>query len=115
MHGFEALIVQAASYIQIIFEAASVIVVAAGGIAFAVALIKNRKSDAEPIARRILGKYLIVALELQLGADIIATATDPSLEELAKLTAIAFVRTFLDYFLVREIREERVEDKPSET
>ncbi len=115
MHEIETLIVQAASYLQIIFEAASVIVVAAGGIAFARAFFLYRKSDAEPIARRILGKYLIVALELQLGADIIATATDPTLEELAKLTAIAFVRTFLDYFLVREIREERVEDKPNET
>jgi len=115
MHEIETLIVNAASYLQIIFEAASVIVVAAGGIAFARAFILHRRSDAEPIARRILGKYLIVALELQLGADIIATATDPTLEELAKLTAIAFVRTFLDYFLVREIREERVEDKPNET
>ncbi len=115
MHEIEALIVLLANYLQIIFEAASVIVVAAGGIAFARAFIKHRTSDAEPIARRILGKYLIVALELQLGADIIATATDPTIEELAKLTAIAFVRTFLDYFLVREIREERVADKPNET
>ena len=115
MHEIETLIVQAASYLQIIFEAASVIVVAAGGIAFARAFILHRKSDAERTARRTLGKYLIVALELQLGADIIATATDPTIEELAKLTAIAFVRTFLDYFLVREIREERVADKPNET
>ena len=115
MNEIETLVVNAGSYLQIIFEAASVIVVAAGGIAFARAFILHRRSDAEPIARRILGKYLIVALELQLGADIIATATDPTLEELAKLTAIAFVRTFLDYFLVREIREERVEDKPNET
>ncbi len=115
MHEIETLIVNAASYLQIIFEAASVIVVAVGGIAFAKAFIQHRRSNAEPIARRILGKYLIVALELQLGADIIATATDPTLEELAKLTAIAFVRTFLDYFLVREIRENRVAEKPNES
>ncbi|MBO9453130.1 DUF1622 domain-containing protein [Tropicibacter sp. R16_0] len=110
MHGVETLIVQVASWLQIIFEASSVLVVAAGGVAFVTAFISERTSNAEPRARRTLGKYLIIALEFQLAADIIATATDPSIEELAKLTAIAFVRTFLDYFLVREIREERVED-----
>lgn len=115
MHGLETLIVQAASYLQIIFEAASVLVVAAGGVAFARAFVVLRNIDAERKARRTLGKYLIVALELQLGADIIATATDPTIEELAKLTAIAFVRTFLDYFLVREIREERVDEKREQT
>ncbi len=106
MHEWEELVTTAANFIQIIFESASVLVVATGGIAFFVMLLSDKLPNSEPKARHILGRYLVVALELQLAADIIATATDPTIEELGKLTAIAVVRTFLDYFLVREIREE---------
>ena len=110
MHEWEKLVTTAANFIQIIFESASVLVVAAGGIAFVIMLLSHKLQNSEPTARNILGRYLIVALELQLTADIIATATDPTIEELGKLTVIAFIRTFLNYFLVREIRE----DKPKE-
>ena len=105
MHGWESLVAVAASYIQLVFEVASVLTVAAGGIAFVVVLFSGKFQETEPRARLVFGRYMIIALELQLGADIIATATNPTLEEIGKLTAIAAIRTFLDYFLVREMRK----------
>jgi hypothetical protein len=50
-----------------------------------------------------------VALEFQLAADIIGTAIAPSWEQIAQLAAIALIRTFLSYFLNREISTEERE------
>jgi len=107
MHELEATVVWFADLLQVIFEAASVLVVAAGGVAFVMALLARKASNASANARHVLARYLIVALELQLAADIIATATDPSLQEIGKLAAIALIRTFLNYFLVAEIRADK--------
>ena len=35
--------------------------------------------------------------------------TQPTLEELGKLAAIAVIRTFLNFFLVQEMREEKAQ------
>ena len=55
--------------------------------------------------RARLSRYLLLALELQLAADILGTAVSPTWEQLGKLAAIAAIRTFLGYFLVEELRE----------
>ena len=52
------------------------------------------------------GMWLALALEFQLGADILGTTLDPSTEELAKLAVIALIRTFLNYFLGKELEKE---------
>ena len=54
-----------------------------------------------------LGRYLALGLEFQLGADILSTAVAPSFEELGKLAIIAAIRTALNIFLQRELREEQ--------
>ena len=51
-----------------------------------------------------------MALEFQLGADIISTAVAPSWDQIGKLGAIAVIRTALNYFLSREMKEERTAD-----
>ena len=57
--------------------------------------------------RLLLARYLALALEFQLAADILSTAIAPSGAEIAKLGAIAIIRTGLNYFLGKEMREER--------
>ncbi len=52
-----------------------------------------------------LGKSLALALEFELGADILRTAVAPSLAIIVETAAIAALRTFLNYFLDRELRE----------
>ena len=54
-----------------------------------------------------LARYLALALEFQLGADILSTAIAPSFEEIKKLGAIAVIRTALNFFLAREMRDEK--------
>lgn len=110
MSGLEAAVVEIATLTQTIFELASILVVAAGGLLFAYSVVAQRFAEKVIKPRQTLARFLIVALELQLAADIIATATHPSLEELGKLAAIAVIRTFLNYFLVLETRQEKVQD-----
>ncbi|CCH92425.1 conserved hypothetical protein [Microcystis aeruginosa PCC 9432] len=52
------------------------------------------------------GTWLSLALEFQLGGDIVATTVTPTIEALAKLALIAIIRTFLNYFLSQELETE---------
>jgi hypothetical protein len=47
-----------------------------------------------------------VGLEFELAADILRTAVTPSWKDIEQLVAIAALRTALNYFLEREIRQE---------
>lgn len=58
------------------------------------------------------GSSLTVALELLLGADILATAIAPTWDEIGKLAAIATLRTALNYFLERELKNSERPNHP---
>ena len=64
------------------------------------------------LLRLRFGVWLAIALEFQLGADIVSTTVAPTFEVLGRLGAIAAIRTFLNYFLNKELAEEfRVQRK----
>lgn len=73
---------------------------------FGRALFTQQEADFNAI-RLILARYLALALEFQLGADILSTAVAPSWQEIGKLGAIAVIRTGLNFFLSREMKEEK--------
>ena len=50
-----------------------------------------------------LGRWLALALEFELGADILRTAIAPTWTDIGQLAAIATIRTLLNYFLQQEI------------
>lgn len=50
------------------------------------------------------GSSVAVALELLLGADVIATAVAPTWDDIGKLAAIATIRTALNFFLERDLK-----------
>jgi uncharacterized membrane protein len=49
------------------------------------------------------GKWLTLALEFELAADILRTAVAPTWDEIGKLAAIIVLRTVLNFFLQQEI------------
>lgn len=53
------------------------------------------------------GRWLVAGLTFQLAADIIETSITPSWDDIGRLAAIAVVRTFLNYFLERDLGEVR--------
>jgi uncharacterized membrane protein len=52
-------------------------------------------------------RWLVAALTFQLAADIIESSISMSWESVGRLAAIALVRTFLNYFLERDLTEMR--------
>lgn len=59
--------------------------------------------EAKEDVRLRLGRWLALALEFLLAADILRTAVAPSWSEIGQLAAIAAIRTALNFFLQQEI------------
>jgi uncharacterized membrane protein len=59
--------------------------------------------EAKEDIRLRLGRWLALALEFLLAADILRTAVAPTWSEIGQLAAIAAIRTALNYFLQQEI------------
>ncbi len=78
--------------------------------------LASQLKDQPPGFRQVrvcFGSWLALALEFQLAADILATTVAPNKEELVRLAIIALIRTFLNYFLAKEL-DTQVE-KPAES
>ena|SRR5436189_6487890 len=71
---------------------------------YSYSFIKTNYTISKEAIRIQFGSSVAVALELMLGADVLATAVAPSWDELGKLAAIAVIRTALNYFLERELK-----------
>lgn len=60
---------------------------------------------AQPSIRLELGLSPALSLEFLLAADIVGTAVSPNWQSIAQLAAITAIRTFLNFFLHREVQE----------
>lgn len=104
----EAVIQSIALYLARFVEAGAAIVI---GIASARALwayfgnlMKRGDDIPKETIRLSLGRSLALALEFELGADILKTAVAPNWNDIRLLAAIAVLRTALNFFLERELR-----------
>lgn len=106
----EELIKSIATYTGFFVEGLAAVIIA---IASAKALINYfkgfitenfHKVESEQI-RINLGSSMAVALELLPGADVLMTAITPSWNDIGMLAAIAALRTGLNYFLSKELKE----------
>ena len=98
--------------VRIVEMAAVVIIFSGAAVAFArFAFFATRGMRGQSFVnvRLDLGRYLTLGLEFQLASDLLRTAVAPSFREIGQLAAVAAIRTALNYFLAREIREEREE------
>lgn len=97
----------------LVIEAAGALIIAVGVAVALVMLFLQLKNATRPWrwtrVRLVLGSYLVLGLEFQLAADILKTAIAPTFTEIGQLAAIAGIRTMLNYFLTKEIAEERAE------
>src|SRR5438093_1571683 len=95
--------------IALFVEAIAIVVIAIGAIQAVIGLIKPSADDpAQPFKRKKLvwlgfSVWLLLGLEFELAADIVRTAISPSWTEIGQLGAIAFIRTFLNYFLETDV------------
>ena len=96
-------------WLRLFVEALGAVVIGAGIVVVVIALgrhlLVDRGGSFGPI-RLKFARYLTLALELQLAADILSTSVAPTWDRIGKLAAIAVIRTALNYFLSKELQAE---------
>jgi uncharacterized membrane protein len=106
--GIEELVINGVLWFKLCVETIGALVIGIGVLIaawqFFRAFFSGRINDYNQI-RLTLARHLALALEFQLGADILSTAVAPSWDQIGKLGAIAVIRTALNYFLMRELHE----------
>ncbi len=105
------LIKQVTEWVAVAVEAAAVLVVALAVAESVIGFLRaffSRDGGADAIndaVRLRLARWLMLALEFALAADILRTAIAPGWDEIGKLAAIAALRTVLNFFLQREMEQ----------
>jgi uncharacterized membrane protein len=105
----ESSVIGAIKWLKLGIETLGAVIIVLGVLAAAWLLVKAllARNTADFTAIRLtLARYLALALEFQLAADILTTAISPSWEQIGKLGAIAVIRTALNFFLTREMEKE---------
>jgi uncharacterized membrane protein len=117
----EELLNVVANHVALAVETVAVVLVAIGSaqaaIAIVTALVRGPRHPGwgQSIWANF-GGWLLGALQFALAADIVRSAIAPTWEQIGELAAIAAIRTFLSYFLERDLAELRrhgTESKPA--
>jgi uncharacterized membrane protein len=66
---------------------------------------RRQQFDDTEVIRLQLGRVLALGLEFTVASDILRTAVAPTRQDILNLGAIVLLRTLLNYFLEREIRQ----------
>jgi uncharacterized membrane protein len=94
-------------------EAVAVLVIACGSIDALILIARGLAAGSRATqARAVWMRYahwLVAGLTFQLAADVVSTTVAPDWSQIGHVAAIAAIRTFLTYFLDRDI--ERVRSK----
>jgi uncharacterized membrane protein len=106
-HFTENSLQEFALFLKIILEFIAILIIAVSLVLTLQKLIRRQKryQSAQQTIRLELGLSLALSLEFLLAADIVGTAVSPSWDAIAKLASITGIRTFLNFFLQREVRE----------
>ena len=115
LESVEHLVFAGVQWLRLFLETVGALVIAAGAVRGIGEFLSSRGAAPEgrfvPV-RLTLARYLSLALEFQLAADILSTAIAPSWDQIGKLAAIAIIRTGLNYFLAQEVRQEAPAEAP---
>lgn len=106
----EPTIINIVSWLRLFIEMTGAAIIAVGVVlaVYRIFLVLITRDSVDFIKVRLhLARYLALALEFQLGADILSTAIAPTWNQIGKLGAIAVIRTALNYFLSHEMERER--------
>jgi uncharacterized membrane protein len=95
-------------WLQLLAESLAALVVGVGLVAMVSHAVRTWRAGRANLywwTRVKLSQYLVLALEFQLAADILASSIAPSWAALGKLAIIAALRTGLNYFLQLEMKD----------
>ncbi len=106
-----------AAAVALTLEAMAVLLIATGGL---LATYRTLRSLGSPLVRKReawihFAAWLVLGLEFALAADIVRTAISPGWTQIGQLGAIAGIRTFLNYFLEKDLDKYAEASKPAES
>src|SRR5215831_7959847 len=109
----EELFTQIAHTASLLVEMAAVIVVSFGAIdAFGrllwIVITPGTTLGERKALWRRFGMWLLLGLEFELAADIISSVVSPTWKDIGQLGAIAVIRTFLNYFLEKDLEQSEI-------
>src|SRR5262245_37721461 len=113
----EELFIQVASIASLLVEMAAVLIVlygaveAFGKLLWTVVTPGTTHGERKALWRRF-GMWLLLGLEFELAADIIGSVISPTWQDIGELGAIAVIRTFLNYFLEKDLEEAESSGEP---
>jgi uncharacterized membrane protein len=116
--NMEEMFKEFASHLALGVEVVAVLVIAYGAVEAVLALIfRQRRDPVHPFAPKKqiwlkFGVWLLLGLEFELAADIVRTAIAPTWHDIGQLASIALIRTFLNYFLEKDIEKYAEEGVP---
>jgi uncharacterized membrane protein len=100
---------QLAEFVALGVNLFAIIAIAVGALEAAAGLVavglKSSTNQAKAAVWMRFAGWLIVGLTFQLAADIVETTISPTWDDLGRLAAVAVIRTFLNYFLSRDMKE----------
>lgn len=99
---------EGSEYVALGLEVLSVLTIVVGAMDALMRLapalhIRKGSHGARRSAWLSLARWLLLGLEFMLAADIVRTAISPNWNDIGQLGAIAIIRTFLNYFLERDL------------
>ena len=108
----EAVLSTVGHWVALALEAIAIVIIATGTVEAVGNTVRTmRAPHVTGVDRRAVwldfAGWLVAALTFQLAADIISTSFSPNWDEVGRLGAIAVIRTFLSYFLDREVEHTR--------
>jgi uncharacterized membrane protein len=97
-----------------LIDAIALIVIVYGTIEALVGIVRMMLSAPSNHERRDVwlryARWLVAGLTFQLAADIVETSISTSWEAIGRLAAIAVIRTFLNFFLERDLADMRARE-----
>lgn len=101
---------QIALSVALAAEAAAVLIIAFGSLQAIFGLVKYGLTPKRVIGTRKtiwigMGMWLLLGLEFELAADIVRSVVSPEWADIGQLGAIAVIRTFLNYFLEKDLEK----------
>lgn len=111
----EEMIQRLSSDVALAVETVAVLIIAVGSLEafvmlFRVGFGRYATHGGRKTVWRRYGVWLLLGLEFELAADIIRSVISPTWIDIGQLGAIAVIRTFLNYFLEKDLDGSKDED-----
>jgi uncharacterized membrane protein len=111
----EELVARVAGSLALAIEAAAILVVFIGAVQAFAGVVRLVVSGGTHGSRKAVwrqfGVWLLLGLEFELAADIVRSVISPTLQDIGELAAIAVVRTFLNYFLEKDLDHAEADER----